>query len=211
MAYLIINQPGHDAYRLELSRTLTIGRSFECDVALDDAALSRKHCRIEPASRHATNWVVVDLKSRNGTRVRGNPVSQRQLEDEDAIQIGDVRIVFHAAGFVARRPQAPAPVDHSEVSQGLAESAAIEASLPTPMPRLSAPYRPPPEPEFDQLAETQALPTVGRTLPFARPAAEPQLEAPPTPTPTENSRLRYVLFALVVLLMLILFYWYWHR
>ncbi len=52
-----------------------IGRSQECDVVLDDAAVSRRHVRLTVSDRHATP-VISDLGSRNGTVVSGRAVTE---------------------------------------------------------------------------------------------------------------------------------------
>jgi len=59
-----------------------IGRSADCDVALQDPGVSRKHCRI---FRHEEAYAVEDQGSANGTLVNGSPVSTQQvLEDFEA-------------------------------------------------------------------------------------------------------------------------------
>src|SRR5260370_8197711 len=118
MAYLVITVPGKDPYRHELTHASTIGRGVECEICLRDALLSRRHCRIEPIDAKRGAWQIVDLKSRNGTRVGKNYVACRALEDDATIQIGQTSIQFHAAGFVSTRPSNPGeaaphvPLDH---------------------------------------------------------------------------------------------------
>lgn len=69
-----------------------IGRSPECDVVLDVAAVSRRHAILSFA--HDQYWVT-DTGSRNGTIVNGQRVVEKaQLRDGDRILICDVEFEF---------------------------------------------------------------------------------------------------------------------
>ena len=57
-----------------VGKGLTIGRSAEADIVLDDPHVSRLHARVTPT---ASGLVVEDLKSRHGVRVNGTVVSSR--------------------------------------------------------------------------------------------------------------------------------------
>jgi pSer/pThr/pTyr-binding forkhead associated (FHA) protein len=77
---------------LELTKPVTtIGRSNECDVPLDDTVASRKHCVVR---RVGDDFVLEDLKSRNGTLVNGAPVSLWKLSDGDEIAVGQASLVY---------------------------------------------------------------------------------------------------------------------
>ena len=94
MAYLIFtSRQGKEIGRRPLDGPVVIGRSPECDVALDDAQLSRRHCRLMPS---AEGWVLSDLDSRNGTRFRGPKISRHVLRDGDVFQIGLSNVLFRA-------------------------------------------------------------------------------------------------------------------
>jgi len=67
------------------SLPITIGRDEDNDMPLDDAKLSRHHCRIV---RTAEGVVIEDLESRNGTLVNGVPVRRRVLDPGDTVLIG---------------------------------------------------------------------------------------------------------------------------
>ncbi|HEX6963551.1 MAG TPA: FHA domain-containing protein, partial [Lacipirellula sp.] len=70
-----------------------IGRSHECDIVLDVAAVSRRHAIV---SADNGLFFVKDNGSRNGTFVNGRQViDQHQLRDGDQILICDVLIEFH--------------------------------------------------------------------------------------------------------------------
>ncbi|MGD9903045.1 MAG: FHA domain-containing protein, partial [Vicinamibacterales bacterium] len=72
--------------------TNTVGRDADCDVYLNDPSVSRLHARIAVDGRDAT---VEDLDSKNGTTLRGAPVTGRAaLADGDALTFGSVRATF---------------------------------------------------------------------------------------------------------------------
>jgi hypothetical protein len=85
-----------DGRRIELSdHVVTIGRLPECDIALVDSNVSRKHAEVK---RHGNDFVVVDLGSTNGTKVNGTWVNgERRLHDGDEIVIAAITIRFEAA------------------------------------------------------------------------------------------------------------------
>jgi DNA-binding winged helix-turn-helix (wHTH) protein len=69
-----------------------VGRDPECLVWLDSDSVSRRHARIvvDSANRRVS---LDDLGSKNGTRVRGNPVRERvEVSDGDALVFGAVRV-----------------------------------------------------------------------------------------------------------------------
>ncbi|MFT7518504.1 MAG: class 3 adenylate cyclase [Kiritimatiellia bacterium] len=68
-----------------------IGRLPSSDVLIMSREVSRRHARVWSA---AGRWQIEDLGSRCGVRVNGEAVSQRQLNDQDRIDIGSVRLVF---------------------------------------------------------------------------------------------------------------------
>jgi uncharacterized protein YgiM (DUF1202 family) len=77
---------------------LLVGRAGECDLALDDAQVSRRHARFY---WHGSHLLVEDLGSANGTVVNGQPVSRAQpLNERDLVSIGNS--VFMVQGLVSR-------------------------------------------------------------------------------------------------------------
>jgi len=90
----ITEEPGgeDEGAVLELAEeVVTIGRSVENHVRINDTMASRVHCQIE---RDGETYKLVDLESQNGTRVNGRRVNVKVLDDGDRIEIGDVSIVF---------------------------------------------------------------------------------------------------------------------
>jgi two-component system, cell cycle response regulator len=76
-------------YRLE--HRIVLGRSPQCDVHIDQEGVSRRHAMLERTVEGAVQ--IVDLESRNGTFVNGEPVSRETLRDGDKIQIGGTTIL----------------------------------------------------------------------------------------------------------------------
>jgi hypothetical protein len=73
---------------------IVIGRLPECTVVLNDQNVSRRHAEIR---RSGSDVVVVDLKSTNGTKVNGSPVSERVLEDGDDVTVGTTTLRFETS------------------------------------------------------------------------------------------------------------------
>ena len=106
MPYLEIQSP-KGTKRLELDREpITVGRLPENKIQLADAALSRRHCVIEPDD---AGWKMRDLGSRNGTRLNDSHVTEAALFNGDQIRIGQLTVRF----IDPQRPRADsaAPAD----------------------------------------------------------------------------------------------------
>lgn len=80
------------AWEVPLDRgPVAIGRDPACDVALDDAQVSRRHARIE---RRGGALVLRDAGSRNGTWVGPHRVEEVVLRPGTTVRIGGARLVF---------------------------------------------------------------------------------------------------------------------
>ncbi|HEX6117448.1 MAG TPA: FHA domain-containing protein [Solirubrobacterales bacterium] len=78
--------------RLDLFGGLTIGRSAEADVRIEDRFASQIHCRVY-SKRNA--YRLEDLGSTNGTFLNGEQVNgEVGLRDLDQIRIGDTEFRF---------------------------------------------------------------------------------------------------------------------
>ena len=75
--------------------SLSIGRSRESDIFLEDLAVSRLHASI--ISMGNGNYALRDEGSANGTKVNGQAVNKYQpypLQEGDKIQLGQTVLVF---------------------------------------------------------------------------------------------------------------------
>ena len=79
-----------ETFALEGDR-LSVGRSPECDVFLDDVTVSRRHAII---TRGRDGFTIDDEGSLNGTYVNRRRVETATLEDGDEVQIGKYRLTF---------------------------------------------------------------------------------------------------------------------
>lgn len=71
---------------------VTIGRSRQCEVMLDDANLSRAHAEIRP---RGGSWVVTDLGSTNGSRLNGRRLEATEvLKPGDELEFGATQLTF---------------------------------------------------------------------------------------------------------------------
>ena len=92
-AVLEIRPLGGGARRIHVGGApITIGRSGDNVLVLDDPAVSRHHARIQA---RGGALVLTDLGSTNGTRVNGSSIREVVLGDGDDIGIGDTVISVH--------------------------------------------------------------------------------------------------------------------
>lgn len=77
---------------VELLPDMTIGRSRECDIFLEDLAVSRLHATIREAPGGA--YEIIDNRSASGTFVNGQAVMRCVLHEGDIIQIGEHQFSF---------------------------------------------------------------------------------------------------------------------
>jgi len=75
-------------------KPLSIGRLAECDVVLADDSVSRRHAEVR---RQGSEIMVVDLGSTNGTKVNGERVAERILDDGDLVDVGNATLRFEAS------------------------------------------------------------------------------------------------------------------
>jgi hypothetical protein len=71
---------------------VTLGRSRQSDVVLDDPNISRQHAEIRP---RGGSWVLTDLGSTNGSRINGQPVERTEvIRPGDEIELGSTVLRF---------------------------------------------------------------------------------------------------------------------
>lgn len=74
-------------------KDLTVGRSPECDIFLNDMTVSREHAVIE---RTAGGYRISDNNSFNGVWLNNNNVADAALQPGDVIQIGAFCLLYEA-------------------------------------------------------------------------------------------------------------------
>ncbi len=181
---------------------LTIGRVQGNDIVLPKGNISKRHSRIVLRDG---KFIIVDLKSTNGTYVNGKRISSPQvLKEADKVYIGDFTLTLEGQeGLVDGAPAAPppsngapangakngapaAPVDDDE--DGLwgreDDKAAVEDEpmVPpvkralTPLPTQPRPEPPKPEPRVEARVDPKPEPRVD-------PKPEPRADARPERRP----------------------------
>ncbi len=80
--------------------SLILGRSRAAGLVLPHPTVSREHARI--FFREGA-WFVVDLKSRNGTRLGGKGITKSEIRDGDELLLGEVKLRFHLPGAEKKR------------------------------------------------------------------------------------------------------------
>ena len=86
--------------------TLTIGRSKDCDICIDDVSVSTRHAelRMVPSEllRGYSDVFITDLGSRNGTFVNDDQVTEARLKPNDVIRIGWTKFKYFDDMFDGR-------------------------------------------------------------------------------------------------------------
>jgi pSer/pThr/pTyr-binding forkhead associated (FHA) protein len=89
-----LTEPAQPAARLVVpaeSQMFVIGRSSDCDLSLDDRAISRHHARLR---RTIEGWDVLDLGSTNGTWLNGRRITSAVALPGDELELADRRFVL---------------------------------------------------------------------------------------------------------------------
>lgn len=87
-------------YPLAVGQTCTIGRKKSNDIVIDNLAVSGKHARIESV---ATNFVIRDLESTNGTFINKKKVSMHNLRHGDVLLIGKHELIFDRSDLMNKK------------------------------------------------------------------------------------------------------------
>lgn len=93
MAYLALIVEDVIINKWEVSAdVIIIGRAKDCDIQIDDQAVSSKHARLvvekDPFLDDNTLIFIEDLKSTNGTELNGRVIEREKLVDGDMLKIG---------------------------------------------------------------------------------------------------------------------------
>ena len=88
---------------------LTIGRSEDNTLVIEDDRASRHHCVIEPMRGNDTCFQLRDLGSRNGTKLNNEDVDIEPLDNGDVVRIGgtEIRYIDPEQTFTHKRSNVP--------------------------------------------------------------------------------------------------------
>jgi len=82
-------------------KRVTIGRTPDNDIILDNRGVSRRHAQVEFGENQA---VIIDNESLNGTFVNSSRISEEILKDNDSITIGKYTLVYHVNAEKSSNP-----------------------------------------------------------------------------------------------------------
>ncbi len=88
----LVDRQGNDTTHYVFTHDYLIGRDKECDIVLNDPAVSRRHARITYADGI---FSIENLKSKNGTLVNSKEINKVPLNNYDCIQIGAAKLYFY--------------------------------------------------------------------------------------------------------------------
>ncbi|MEO7803191.1 MAG: FHA domain-containing protein [Actinomycetota bacterium] len=75
-----------------VGQKLTLGKSADNDICVNDPAMSHLHAALE---HYGSGWAIKDLGSKNGTHVNGEAiVTERRLRAGDEVRIGNTILIF---------------------------------------------------------------------------------------------------------------------
>lgn len=101
---VLIAQSGKlDGQRWYIQEEIIIGRDADCDIVVADRQVSRKHARLDIASKGV---IIEDLGSKNGTHKNGEKIQKPTL-----LQDGDVVQVSLAQNFIFVSSDATLPLE----------------------------------------------------------------------------------------------------
>lgn len=87
---------------------VTIGRSPDCDIQIEESSVSSKHARIEmvpnPIVSVLTDIYIEDLGSMNGTCVNDEKITRKLIQNKDRIRIAftEFMLVSEETGNLAK-------------------------------------------------------------------------------------------------------------
>ncbi len=90
-ALLVVRGPQTGASYEISGDELTIGRSPQCTIFLNDMTVSRMHAKL---TREEDSYVIVDENSFNGVWVNNQDVQMKTLSSGDFIQIGSFCLMY---------------------------------------------------------------------------------------------------------------------
>jgi pSer/pThr/pTyr-binding forkhead associated (FHA) protein len=140
-----------------LKKKLLVGRRDSCDICINFANVSGKHCELELVNGY---WQIRDLGSANGVRVNGERVDAKFLMSGDEVGFGRHYYTIAYTPLTA----GPKPEDGVDLSVGLLRKAGLLGDVlqetPRPAhkrPQKQTPVVPPPPPPPANPDEDEAM------------------------------------------------------
>ena len=131
MAKLVLTLRAEQQKAFEIVKEqMIIGRHPECDIQIDNKAVSRRHAKVLTISGDS---FLEDLGSMNGTYINAEQVQNRALNDGDIVVIGQ-----HKLQYVNEEAQAAHDPALSQVLLRIPIPRAVRETLPGPRTRIPA-------------------------------------------------------------------------
>ena len=129
-----------------MKNTLTIGRDINNEIVINDAEVSRQHCRFQ---LYGDGYVIEDLASTNGTWVNEERLTgPHQLRPGEIIRLGDnVTLAYEMEGFDADATVASPGGESPRTQQGAPPQPQFQQPPPPPQ-KQQQQYQPPPQQQF---------------------------------------------------------------
>jgi len=172
---------------------VSLGRGAANGVQIHNAHASKVHAVVRRIQGH---WKLIDLESKNGTRVNGRYRNQYWLRDGDAIAIGTSTLRYEGQGAPQGSPAAAAGVAAKAVSAKAvpARSGPAKPAPARPVPATPAPAAPleaarPAPPTFtEEPLEAPAVPVVAGTPPARSAPVSPSRRTGASSAPRRSAR-----------------------
>ncbi|MDB4441868.1 FHA domain-containing protein [bacterium] len=114
-------------YQLQKGKSLTIGRRDDNDIAIDDPAVSGHHAKIDSLG---DRFVLIDLKSKNGSFVNEQLIDSHWLKDGDVVAIGGHSLIIDFAEDELRPTKKTDEFDETQVMSSTAHHRRMAKSKP---------------------------------------------------------------------------------
>ena len=115
-------------YQLQKGESLTIGRRDDNDVIIEDPAVSGHHAKIDSLGER---FVLIDLKSKNGTFVNEQLIDSHWLNDGDAIAIGGHALILDFSEDELRPSEKKKDFDETQIMGSTDHRRMMAKSKPT--------------------------------------------------------------------------------
>lgn len=155
---------------------ITIGRSPECDITLNDQNISRRHCLVK---RTWHGFTAQDLGSKNGVLCNDKLIEGVQaIKDGDELQIGGVKLIFIDPPSRLLEQMGGLDGQTLDPSAGESEEAHEEEEVGEEEGYEEEAYEEDPEPEMEPEPEPEVAPEApeGDELPELPPEVNQELE-----------------------------------
>lgn len=85
MPTLVLLDESGTRTRVEVTRTVMVGRALRCEILIEHPRISRYHARLV---REPDGWYIEDLDSVNGVIINDRLVRRAPLHDHDIVTLG---------------------------------------------------------------------------------------------------------------------------